>query len=101
RRGRQGGQALPALGRGTPGGARLPGASRSGAGGGDLRLRGSHAQRPAARGGRPMIRRRLAAALRWLVRQLEGAETVTTHHPVVVVDDEALAELLASSRQMA
>jgi len=48
-----------------------------------------------------MIRRRLAAALRWLVRQLEGAETVTTHHPVVVVDDEALAELLASSRQMA
>lgn len=48
-----------------------------------------------------MIRRRLAAALRWLARQLEGHAPVTeTHHPVVV-DDEALAELLASSRQLA
>lgn len=48
-----------------------------------------------------MIRRHLATALRWLARQLEGAETVTTHHPVVVVDDEALAELLALSRVLA
>jgi len=48
-----------------------------------------------------MIRRRLAAALRWLARQLEGPEPVTeTPHPVVV-DDEELSELLASSRQMA
>lgn len=46
-----------------------------------------------------MIRRHLAAALRWLVRQLEGPETIETHHPVTL-DDEALAELLASSRQM-
>lgn len=47
-----------------------------------------------------MIRRRIATALRWLARQLEGPETIETHHPVVV-DDEALAELLASSHQLA
>lgn len=48
-----------------------------------------------------MIRRLLATALRRLARQLEGPETIETPHPVVVVNDEELAELLASSRQMA
>lgn len=47
-----------------------------------------------------MIRRLLATALRRVADLLEGPETIETHHPVVV-DDEALAELLASSRQMA
>lgn len=47
-----------------------------------------------------MIRRLLATALRRLARQLEGPETIETPHPVVV-NDEELAELLASSRQMA
>lgn len=45
--------------------------------------------------------RRIAALLRRVADLLEAPEPVTeTHHPVIL-DDEELAELLASSRQLA